>query len=270
MKILFFGDIVGRLGLEAVASLLPKLAKEYDADFIIANGENVSKGRGITESDYEQLLDAGVDVVTLGNHWNDKKQIANYIDNADCLIRPLNLVDFDHGVGSAVFDLDGIPVRVTNILGQAFMKEEVKSPYQAMNELFLEEEPTAIHNVDFHAESTSEKQVFAHWADGKVSAVLGTHTHVQTNDPHILPNGTGYLSDAGMCGAYDSIIGFTPESVLRKIVDGETDGHFEIADKAETVVSFIYMEIDEFSGKCVRIAPISYIGGKCSHGENHL
>ena len=270
MKILFFGDIVGRLGLEAVASLLPKLAKEYEADFIIANGENVSKGRGITERDYEELLDIGVDAITLGNHWNDKKQIANYIDYADCLIRPLNLIDFDHGVGSAVFDLDGVLVRVTNILGQAFMKENVRSPFQAMNELFLEEEATAIHIVDYHAESTSEKQVFAHWADGKVSAVIGTHTHVQTNDPIILKHGTGYLSDAGMSGAHDSIIGFTPESVLRKIVDGEADGHFEIAEEAETVVSFVDLEIDELSGKCVRIAPISYIGGKCSHGENHL
>ena len=257
MKILFFGDIVGRLGLEAVASLLPKLAKEYDADFIIANGENVSKGRGITESDYEALLDAGVDAVTLGNHWNDKKQIVNYIDYADCLIRPINLIDFDHGVGSAVFDLDGIPVRVTNILGQAFMKENVKSPYQAMNELFLEEEPTAIHIVDYHAESTSEKQVFAHWADGKVSAVIGTHTHVQTADERILPGGTGFICDLGMTGVENSVLGVKKEIIVSHFYNPVKRVRFEKAQGEVWFCGCIF-EIDEKSGKTVLVERLRF------------
>jgi metallophosphoesterase (TIGR00282 family) len=266
MKILFFGDIVGRLGLEAVASLLPKLAKEYEADFIIANGENVSRGKGITERDYLDLIDAGVDCVTLGNHWNSKKQIEDYIEDADRLIRPLNLLNFDKGVGSAVFDCDGVSIRVTNLLGTAFMKEDVRVPYIALREVLDHEEKADIHIVDYHAESTSEKQLFGHLFDGQVSAVIGTHTHVQTNDARIFPKGTGFLSDAGMCGADDSIIGFNVEGAIDKMIYGK-DNKLSLDEDAKPVVCFVWMEFDDETGACRFIRPVQYIGGNEFYGE---
>lgn len=266
MRILFFGDLVGRPGLKALASLLPKLAQDYEADFIIANGENVSNGRGIIERDYNELVEAGVDAITLGNHWEDKKQVRDYIDDVDRLIRPLNVLDFDGGVGTAVFDVDGISIRVTNLLGQAFMKENVANPYGAMLECIANEEKADIHIVDFHAESTSEKQILAHALDGKISALIGTHTHVQTNDAIILKNGTGYLSDAGMSGARDSIIGFSSDSVIKKMLFNE-EGKFRIDEDVETCVDFVYLDINESNGKCEVIRPIRYINGRLFDGE---
>lgn len=266
MKILFFGDIVGEVGIHGLSAILPKLRKEYEADFVIANGENASRGMGLTEVDYEALLEAGVDAITLGNHWDSKRQIHDYIDDADQLIRPINLLNYDHGVGSAIFEVNGFEVRVTNILGQAFMKQDVAAPYQKMMELFLEEGEDKIHIVDFHAESTSEKALFAHILDGRVSAVIGTHTHVQTNDPQIFPKGTGFLSDAGMCGAYGSVIGFDPELAIEKMLFGK-DVRLTIDEEATPLVCFVYLEIDETTGKCLDIRPVSYIGGRLSNGE---
>ncbi len=266
MKILFFGDIVGDIGMQALSAILPKLRKDFEADFIIANGENASRGRGLIESDYEKLIDMGVDAVTLGNHWDSKKQIHDYLDDADQLIRPINLLNYDHGVGSALFEVNGFDVRVTNVLGQAFMKESVAAPYQKMMELFQEEGETAIHIVDFHAESTSEKALFAHVLDGRVSAVIGTHTHVQTNDPQIFEKGTGFLSDAGMCGAYCSVIGFDPEAAIEKMIFGK-ERRLSINDEATPLVCFVYLEIDENTGRCLDIRPVSYIAGRPSNGE---
>ena len=266
MKILFFGDIVGSVGMNGLAAILPKLRKQYEADFVIANGENASKGKGLTEIDYETILDMGVDAITLGNHWDSKRQIHDYIDDADQLIRPINLLNYNQGVGSAVFEVDGHEIRVTNILGEAFMKEVVASPYQKMMELLQEEAPTAIHIVDFHGESTSEKAMFAYVMDGRVSAVLGTHTHVQTNDPQIFPKGTGFLSDAGMCGAYGSIIGFDPETAVQKMLYGG-ERRLTVDDEAEPLICFVYLEIDEITGKCLDIRPVTYIGGRLSNGE---
>lgn len=264
MKILFLGDIVGRIGREAVSSLLPKLVKEYDVDFVIANGENASHGKGLTEHNYEELLDAGVDCITLGNHWHSKDQIDDYIDEADELVRPLNLLNYDHGTGSAVFDVDGVEVRVTNLLGQAFLTETVASPFFALSSL-VKSEHSVIHIVDFHAESTSEKAILAYGFDGQVSAVLGTHTHVQTNDAHVLPNGTAFMSDVGMCGAADSVIGFQKDSVINKIVYGQ-NGPFQIDDNAVPMVNGILLDIDPVTGLCQNTKIIRYIGGKEIHG----
>lgn len=263
MRILFFGDIVGRIGREAVSSLLPKLVKEYEIDFVIANGENASHGKGLTEKNYQEIIDSGVNAITLGNHWHAKDQIDDYIDEAESLIRPLNLLNYTHGVGSASFDCDGYEVRVTNLLGQAFMTETVASPFASLTE-FLKTVSPGIHIVDFHAESTSEKQIMGYAFAGQVTALVGTHTHVQTNDARILDGGTAFISDIGMCGASDSVIGFEKNSVMGKILYGK-EGHFEIDDGAVPIVNAIVIEVDEETGKALDIFPLSYLGGKPLH-----
>jgi len=266
MRILFFGDVVGRPGLNALTSLLPSLRDSYGADFVIVNGENASSnGRGLTEREYEALLAGGADCVTLGNHWRGKDEIDDWINEASNLVRPLNLIGYAKGAGSQLFDVDGTPLRVTNLLGAAFLKEMVNSPYSAMDAL-LEKEEDALHVVDFHAESTSEKETLAYYLDGRVSAVLGTHTHVQTNDPRILPHGTGYLSDVGYCGLYESVIGFSPEAAIRKTVQGEKIP-FQIPKEGKCILDFALLDLDEANGECLRVKPVSLIGGKERDGE---
>ena len=253
MRILFFGDIVGKVGRDAVHLSLPKLVKKYGVDFVIANGEKAAHGKGRTESNYHFLIDSGVDCVTLGNHYHSKSQIDYYIDDADYLVRPINLKNYSLGEGSAVFTVNGMDVRVTNVMGQAFMSEEVEDPIKTMEE-FLEETKPCIHIVDFHADSTSEKAIFGHFFDGRVTAVLGTHTHVATNDCHILEGGTAFQSDVGMCGDPDGVIGFEKESVINRIVYGE--GRFELNDKARMMINAVLIDVDELTYKATAITPI--------------
>jgi metallophosphoesterase (TIGR00282 family) len=251
MRILFFGDIVGEVGRLAVHLSLPRLVKKYQVDFVIANGENATHGKGLNESHYRYLVDSGVNCLTLGNHWDGSHDLEDYIDDADELVRPLNLKGYSHGTGSASFDVNGIEVRVTNVLGQAFMKEEVDSPYQAMDQLLASSDP-CIHIVDFHADSTSEKAIFGFYLDGKVSFVIGTHTHVQTNDAKILEGGTGFLSDAGMCGASNGVIGYEKNSVIRKLVYGEKNA-FGLDDHAPMMINAAVMDFDEATYRCTHI-----------------
>lgn len=244
MKILFFGDVVGKVGREAVHLSLPRLVNKYQIDFVIANGENATHGKGLIEKHYNDFLEYGVDCITLGNHWHSKKQIDSYIDDADCLVRPINLMNYEHGQGSALYDLDGIPLRVTNVLCQGFMPEVVDSPFSSMKKLLLENDEPCIHFVDLHGESTSEKQVFAYEFDGLVSAIVGTHTHVQTNDARILKNGTAFMADVGMCGDPDGVIGFEKNSVINKVVDGG-NGHFQINEEGRMMINACIIDIDE-------------------------
>lgn len=256
MHILFIGDIVGRLGREVVKKVLFSICEKYDIDFVIANGENASHGKGLTSRNFDELLDAGIDAVTLGNHYDNKAEIRRYIDTVDELIRPLNLVHDYPGEGSKVFDLDGIKIRVTNVLGSAFMKEEVTQPYYSVSSLLKEiEGEDSIHIIDFHGESTSEKQAFAYAFDGKVTAVLGTHTHVQTRDYHVLEKGTAYCSDVGMCGAYESVIGFEKESVINKVIFSQ-EGRFQLEEKGKALFSGMVLDVDEVSLKCNSIDSI--------------
>ena len=187
MRILFLGDIVGKIGRNAVKANLPSLIKKHQIDFVIANAENATHGKGLIEKHYEELLSSGVDAITLGNHYRGKYQIDAYIDDALNLVRPLNLLNDFGGEGTKLFDVNGVLVRVSNVLGASFMKEEVKSPYQSLNELLEDiKDEDSIHIVDFHAEATGEKMCFGYVFDGRVSAVIGTHTHTQTNDAKIL------------------------------------------------------------------------------------
>ncbi len=260
MKILFFGDIVGQVGRNAIKHYTEKLVKKYQVDFVIANGENATHGKGLIEKHYYELLDAGVDCITLGNHYLSKDRILDYIEDADALVRPLNLLRDFGGEGSVTFEVKGQLIRVTNILGTAFMKEEVASPYLTLKGLIdNNQNENSIHIVDFHAEATGEKACFGYAFDGLVSAVLGTHTHVQTNDAKILPKGTGFITDVGMCGAANGVLGFEKGSVMNKTLFGDT-ARFELDTKDTEMINAVIMNIDDESKKCLEIFSIKLLG----------
>ena len=251
--------MVGRVGRRMLKEKIPYYVDKYEIDFVIANGENASHGKGLTRNQYFELLDAGVDAITLGNHYMSKSEILRYINQVDRLIRPYNLLKEFPGEGSVVFEVNGVSIRVTNLLGSAFMNEEVNAPYYSiLNLLSDEEEPATIHIVDFHAEATGEKQSLAFALDGKVSAVLGTHTHVQTNDAHVLPKGTAFISDVGMTGFADGVLGSTAETVVNKIVYGQ-QSKFQVPDDGRGVFSAVVLDIDDITGLANQIFPIYYL-----------
>ena len=237
---------------------IPYYVNKYDIDFVIANGENATHGKGLNRNHYFELLDAGVDAITLGNHYMSKSEILRYIDNVDRLIRPYNLIKDFAGEGTVVFDVNGISVRVTNILGSAFMDEVVNAPYYSILTILSEEEPATVHIVDFHAEATGEKQSLAYALDGKVTAVLGTHTHVQTNDAHILPHGTAFISDVGMTGFADGVLGSTKETVVNKLIYGQ-QSKFQTPDEGRGLFSAVVIEVDDNTGLSTNIFPIYYL-----------
>lgn len=268
MRILFFGDIVGRLGFSGVSDLLPLLRKQFKPDFIIANGENMTKGKGLSYNDYAALIELGIDCVTLGNHWHSRDQIDRYIDRVDCLVRPANLIGYTRGTGSLVFDTLEGSLRVTNLLGQAFMNESVTAPFETMNGI-LKEELAKFHFVDYHAESTSEKQTFAYGFDGSVSVVVGTHTHVQTNDARVLPLGTGLLTDVGMCGGYNTVIGAEPESAIDRFLILNPEARLAFPFEGDKMVNASLIDLNPLTGLCDRITTLFYVNGKeRNHGKN--
>ncbi|HOC80650.1 MAG: TIGR00282 family metallophosphoesterase [Bacilli bacterium] len=255
MRILFFGDIVGRNGRQVVKRHLNELIEKYRIDFVIANGENATHGKGLIEKHYHELIDAGIDAITLGNHYATKSDIRRYINEAECLVRPLNILKPLGGSGSVVFDVDGTKIRVTNLLGTAFMKEEVNHPYFALKDLLAETLDDEIHIVDFHGEATAEKIAFAFAFDGQVSAILGTHTHVQTRDYRLLPNKTAFISDVGMCGAYNGVIGFKKEEVINRTLFGKDD-IFQLDEGDQSLLSAVVLDIDNNTKKAQEIFPI--------------
>lgn len=262
MRILFFGDIVGRIGRNAVNHNIQKLVKKYNIDFVIANGENATHGKGLIEKHYNELIDNGVDVITLGNHYDSKSNIADYIDFASCLVRPLNIIKDFGGQGSLLVECNGVNIRVTNVLCSAMMKEEVTMPYLAVKNLLDEiGDEDSIHIIDLHGEATGEKMCFGYVFDGQVSAIVGTHTHVQTNDAKILDNGTAFISDVGMCGAANGVLGFEKNSVINKTVFGSNE-RFNIADDDQEMINAVVLDIDEETKKCRDIISINFKGEK--------
>lgn len=257
MRILFFGDIVGKNGRNAIKRNLGLLKSKFRADLVIANGENATHGKGLIENHYNELIEAGIDIITLGNHYLSKSEITEYIQHANRLVRPLNIKSDIGGYGSVVIDIDDISIRVTNVLGQVFLHEEVENPFDSLDQLINNSERANIHIVDFHAEATGEKQALAWAFDGKVSAVLGTHTHVQTNDNRILENGTGYISDVGMCGPYNGVLGVKKEAVIARSWHGEK-ARFETDDFDESIINAVIMDINN-DGKCQSIQTISFV-----------
>lgn len=258
MKVLFIGDIVGKIGRRMVKEKVHYFVNKYNIDFVIGNGENATHGKGLIRHHYEELLSSGIDVITLGNHYDSKNEIRKYIGRADRLLRPVNLLNDYPGVGSEIYDLDGVSIRVTNLLGSAFMDENVNAPYLAMLDILADEEEADIHIVDFHAEATGEKQCLAQALDGKVSAILGTHTHVQTCDAHVLPRGTAFISDVGMTGFADGVLGSASETVVPKILYGEKS-RFAPPDEGRGLFSAVVIDIDEHTGKANSIFPIYYL-----------
>lgn len=248
IKILFIGDMVGRPGRNIAKYYLDCL-RTSDAscsapDFVIANVENASHGFGLTEKNHNELIGYGIDCFTSGNHIWDKKDIFNFIDKSDRLIRPANYPKDTPGVGYRVFEVNGTKVAVINLLGRTFMNA-TDSPWQYIeDEIAKIKEEASIVLVDFHAEATAEKICFARFcANHGVSAVLGTHTHVQTADEKIINGTTAYITDAGFCGVYDSIIGMAYETSLKRLVTSIPE-RFEIADSSVLELNAVMMTFD--------------------------
>lgn len=262
MRILFIGDIVAKRGREIVKSLLPGLKTKHRIDFVIANGENATHGKGLIYNHYKFLLDAGIDCITLGNHYGDKNEIDSYLDQANQLVRPLNLKKEYPGVGTTLFySEEGYKIRVTNVLGTVFMHEEVDNPFESLDKILSEEEKADIHIVDFHCEATAEKEAFGWAFDGRVTAIVGTHTHVQTRDARILPQGTGYLTDVGMCGPYNSVLGVKKETIINRMWKNEKT-RFEYDDHDEALFSAVVIDVDETTGFTKEMIPIYIVESK--------
>ncbi len=243
MNILFIGDIVGRPGRNYLKKNLPALIAQNSIDFIIANGENTAGGVGITRSTYDELLEMGIDVVTLGNHTWAKKEIFDFIFDAERMIRPANYPEGTPGNGFIVLEKNGVRVAVLNLCGRVFM-ECVECPFQTADKTLAKIKGRAdVVIVDFHAEATSEKQAMGWYLDGRASAVLGTHTHVQTSDERVLPQGTAYITDVGMTGPLDSILGVDKDIIIKKFLTS-LPARFEVAE-GEAVLGAVIVELDD-------------------------
>jgi metallophosphoesterase (TIGR00282 family) len=265
LRILFIGDVVGKTGRVVILEKLPGLIRDWKLDLVIINGENAAGGFGITETIYNDLIDAGADAVTLGNHaWNQKEALV-FIERAPRLIRPLNFPRHTPGRGAALIDAkNGARALVINAMGRVFM-EPLNDPFSAVGKEIdacpLVEAADAIV-VDFHGEASSEKQGMGYFCDGRVSLVVGTHTHVPTADHQILAGGTAYMTDAGMTGDYDSVIGMQKEEPVRRFTTGIPSGRFEPAFGPATL-SGVAVETDDKTGLASRIAPVR-LGGRLS------
>ncbi|MBT6095326.1 MAG: TIGR00282 family metallophosphoesterase [Rhodospirillaceae bacterium] len=268
MRILIVGDVVGKSGRNAVDEHLPGLRERLKLDFIIVNGENAAHGFGITDKICQQLYAAGADVITTGNHVWDQREIMNYIDSDPKLLRPLNYPAGTPGKGSAVYEMaDGRKVMVVHPMCRLFM-DPLDDPF-AGTELALKGHTLGQHVnailVDVHGEATSEKQSLGHILDGRVSAVVGTHTHVPTADHQVLPGGTGYVTDLGMTGDYDSVIGMKKKNASARFATKLPQGRLEPADGDATLCA-AFIETDDATGLATSIEPVR-VGGKLRQVE---
>lgn len=253
IRLLAFGDIVGDPGRKAIKNFLPFIKDKICPDIIIANGENAAHGFGITEKIAKELFDDGIDIITTGNHIWQKKEIFNFISKYPNLIRPINYPVGTPGNGTFVIEKDDIKIAVINSMGRIFM-EPIDCPFQTTEKEIerLKKENINIILVDFHAEASSEKQVFGWYFDGKVSAVWGTHTHIQTSDERILPKKTAYITDIGMCGSIDSVIGMKIEDSYRRVIQ-HLPVRFSPAEPKNLEVQGVIIDIDRETGKSVLI-----------------
>ncbi len=244
MRVLMIGDIVGKPGRKAVAALVPQLRRELQLDIVVANGENAAAGRGLTVSTAKDIFNAGVDVITSGNHIWDQKDIIPYLDGEAPVLRPAN---YPAGApGRGLERCRGLTV--INLMGRTFMYE-IDDPFRVADKLLENVEPGTPVLVDMHAEATSEKIAMGWYLDGRVSVVIGTHTHVPTADARILPKGTAFVTDAGMCGPLDSIIGVEPGPVIRKFLTGMPT-RFPVAETSRKVqFNAVVADIDDNTGK---------------------
>jgi len=256
MKLLFLGDVVGRAGRAAVTNLLPQLRKDWALDFVVVNGENATSGMGLSSAHAGVLFDAGADVVTLGDHAFDQKDMLSGITQDNRILRPMNFSKSAPGQGARVFEASrGRKVLVAQVLGQVFMKRAFDDPFSAVDAV-LRQYPLGgqvqASLIDMHCEATSEKMAMGHFCDGRASIVVGTHTHVPTADAMILPGGTAFQSDAGMCGDYNTVIGMDKEEPLRRFVTGMPKARFT-PGSGEATLAGLYVETDDQSGKATRV-----------------
>jgi len=256
LKLLFVGDIVGKPGLDMVQTWLPGLIQKYKADFVVANGENAADGKGCTAKEGKILFDLGVHVITGGNHTWDKHQSQDYLKNESRSLRPLNYPRGTYGNGYNIAESSKGKVAVLNLQGRTFMAD-IDCPFRTAEWIIpkLKSETNVIF-VDFHAEATAEKIAMVNFLDGKVSALVGTHTHVQTGDERIFPNGTGYITDVGMTGPYDSVIGMKVQAAVNRFIY-QTPQKYETAEN-DSHFCGMFFKIDTESGKTVELERILF------------
>ncbi|MCX7820327.1 MAG: TIGR00282 family metallophosphoesterase [Brevinematales bacterium] len=259
LRILAFGDIIGEPGRKVFANSIHKMREKYLPDLIILNGENSAHGFGITEEIVKSFFNMGVDVITSGNHIWQKKEIFNFIDKYPNLIRPINYPPGTPGSGMTIIEKSNTKIAIINAMGRIFM-DAIDCPFRTVESQlnYLKENNVKIILVDFHAEATSEKQVFGWYFDGRVTAVWGTHTHIQTSDERILPKGTAYITDIGMCGARDSVIGMKIEESYRKVIQ-HLPVKFSPADSSANIIEGVAIDIQVNSGKATLISRIREI-----------
>lgn len=256
MNILAIGDVVSTVGCEYLRKKLPSLKKMYGVDFCIVNGENSAAGNGITPQSADFLFDSGADLITTGNHVFRRREIYDRLDTDRNIIRPANYYAGNPGKGFAVADMGSVKIGVFNLAGNAFM--EGANPFTAADEVLKKLDECRIVLCDFHAEATGEKRALGFYLDGRVSAVFGTHTHVQTADEQILPNGTGYITDLGMVGTVNSVLGVAPEAIITKLKTG-IPTRFD-NNEGECMLNACLFEIDKQSGKTTAVQRINIRG----------
>ncbi len=255
MNILFIGDVIGRTGRRALADQLHRLVDEHQADLVIANGENAAAGFGLTAPTAMELLDLGIDVITSGNHIWDKREVYDYLEQEERVLRPANYPPGLPGRGAGVFaTASGIRVGIINLEGRVFMNN-LDCPFRTADKLLAElAKEVRVLFVDFHAEATSEKMALGHYLDGRVSAVVCTHTHVQTADERVFAGGTAYISDAGMTGSLDAVIGMRKEQAVERFLT-QVPARFEVAKK-QPVICGVLVSVDEMTGRARSISRI--------------
>ncbi|MCZ2491845.1 TIGR00282 family metallophosphoesterase [Dellaglioa carnosa] len=256
MRLLFIGDVVGDSGQQMIKEYLPKLKRKFHPQATIVNGENATKGRGINESVYKSFLQTGADVVTMGNHTWDNREIQDFIGGAKKLIRPANFsANQVPGIGHTIININQQKLAVIDLQGRVFMTPS-DDPFAVVQDILEEvKKETDFIFIDFHAETTSEKEAIAWFLDGQVSAVVGTHTHVPTNDARILPKGTAFMSDVGMTGPYDGILGMKRENVIGRFLS-QMPTRFEVDETGRQTLSACVIDIDDKTGHAKKIFPV--------------
>ncbi|MGR3614787.1 MAG: TIGR00282 family metallophosphoesterase [Paracoccaceae bacterium] len=264
MRCLFLGDVMGRAGRRAITEHLPRLRDEWRLDFVVVNGENASNGMGLSGEHAKVLLQAGSDCITLGDHAFDQKDMLQFIDGENRIIRPLNFAKGAPGRGYRLFNAPGgRKVLVLQVLGQVFMKRAFDDPFSAVEQVLKSYPRGGLAQaviVDVHCEATSEKMAMGHFCNGKASLVVGTHTHVPTADAQILEGGTAYLTDAGMCGDYNSVIGMEKMEPMRRFITGMPKGRFTPA-VGEATLSGVFVDTDDRTGAAKRVEMVR-VGGR--------
>lgn len=251
MRLLFIGDIVGKVGREAITTYLPKLKQTYRPTVTIVNAENAAHGKGLTEKIYKDLLREGVDFMTMGNHTFGQRQIYDFIESANRMVRPANFPEEAPGVGMRFIQINEIKLAIINLQGRAFM-QDIDDPFTKADELIAQaKQETDYIFVDFHAETTSEKNAMGWYLDNRASAVVGTHTHIQTSDERILPGGTGYITDVGMTGYYDGILGINRTEVINRFLTSLPQRHV-VPDEGRSVLSGVIIDLNK-EGKTTHI-----------------